>query len=219
MQKTAIFGFLAILAFLFAPAMSLAQNCPAASPTNRTIPTGATAANFSIPKLRSQIISPSTTNPLVLVSSHRGNWEFCPENTLESFHSAWDYGAAAIEMDVRVSAPGQDSNIPMPVSNGMNFLNGEIFLTHDYDLRGEAIDSTALQQSNNVYQLTPTQLRARQMVDRHGKLVKDSSGTGLVMHSFIDLLNSYYQRAFSLGNDAVIAAGTSPGAGGSTVPN
>jgi hypothetical protein len=130
---------------------------------------------------------------LVVLISHRGNWEYCPENTLEAFQSAWDIGAEGAEMDVRVSAPGADH------TTGHNYPVGEVFLSHDWDLRGEAPDSDLAQPTSNViYSLTPDQLRSRKMVDRHGKPLLDSNDAPLHLPSLTDLLESMYKRATAL---------------------
>lgn len=126
---------------------------------------------------------------LVLVVSHRGNWEYCPENTLESFHSAWDLGAVAIEMDIRLSAAGQDGDVTYP--------KGEAFLSHDFDIRGEAPNPALLGQ-NYIASLPPASLRIRNMADRHGLILKDSSGNHLHLKSLTDLLTSIKERATAL---------------------
>jgi hypothetical protein len=119
---------------------------------------------------------------LVLVIAHRGIWENCPEGTIESYNKALDNEIEAVEMDIRVTSPGTDSS-------GTNWPNGQAFLTHDYDLRGEAPDPSG--GSNNViYNLTPAQVSGRNMVDRHGIPAVDSSQSPIHFRSLKDLLTN-----------------------------
>jgi Glycerophosphoryl diester phosphodiesterase family len=169
--------------------------CPAANPAQR--PSGITPSKWNLTKVLQYLKAPTPQVPgsgLVVLISHRGNWEFCPENTLEAFQSAWDLGVEGAEMDVRVSAPGVDPK------TGVSYPNGEVFLSHDWDIRGEAPSTDfTMPTKNTIYGLTPDQLSSRTMVDRHGKYLVDSSGNSLYLPSFTDLLNSLYQRATSLG--------------------
>lgn len=153
----------------------LAQSCPSASITSARAQSG---SNFSLVKVASELKNPDSD--LVLVTAHRGYWEYCPENTIEAFQAAIDTGIEAVEMDVRLSAAGSDKA-------GKSFSNGEVFLTHDYDLRGEAPGTVGSQQNNLIYTLTPAQLQSRTMVDRRGNNATDDSGAALTFHTFTDL--------------------------------
>ena len=138
---------------------------------------------------------------LVPVVSHRGYWEYCPENTLEAFEAAWDYEAEAIEMDVRLSAPGTDP------ATGANYPDGEVFLTHDFDLRGEAPNTVGQLTNFGFYALTPSEIVQRNMADRHGNILLDSVGNNLHLPTYTQLLQSIYQRAVA---ENGIAPGGSP---------
>jgi len=146
-----------------------------------------------------QIKTPDVTpgSGLVLVFAHRGYWEFCPENSLEAFQAAWDSGAEGIEMDVRLSASGADS--VTPAHGGEAYSFGEAFVSHDYDLRGQAPDPNANAstpaEENEIYNLEPMTLRSRRLIDRHAKPILDSTNQPLLFHSFTELLTSYVQRA------------------------
>jgi Glycerophosphoryl diester phosphodiesterase family len=170
--------------------------CPNNNPAQR--PANITPSGWNVSKILHYMRFPTgyAQNGLIVLISHRGNWEFCPENTLESFQSSWDIGAQGAEMDVRLSAPGSD-----PLNNNANYPNGEVFLSHDWDLRGEAPNppSPNSQASDFIYSLTPAQLEARNMSDRHGKVLKDSLGNYLHLASFTQLLQSMVQRASSQG--------------------
>jgi len=141
--------------------------CPAATITSTR---AAAASIFNLSKIRSytalsasyNVLSGSNFN-LVAMVAHRGVWEFCPENTLEAYEAALDLGAEAVEMDIRPSAPGYNSN------EGVNYPNGEMFLTHDYDLRGESPDLDNINPQNVIYTATPDSLTGRAMVDRNGR--------------------------------------------------
>jgi hypothetical protein len=102
MPRFLVLAFLALS--LSITAYGSESNCPAASPAKR--PNGAQPAKWNLSKILTQMVHPVTG--LVLVTAHRGNWEYCPENTLEAFQSSWDMTAEAAEMDVRLSAPGRD---------------------------------------------------------------------------------------------------------------
>jgi Glycerophosphoryl diester phosphodiesterase family len=174
----------AVTLFVAMAAVAQTSNCPNNSPTNR--PAGAVPSQWNLKALLQYMVSPASD--LVPVVSHRGNWEYCPENTLEAFQSAWDLTAEAAEMDVRVSAPGMDPY------TGVNYPNGEVFLSHDFDMRGEA-PNTLNQPTNFIYSLTPDQLVARNMADRHGDILKDSLGNYLHLPTFTQNLQSLYDRA------------------------
>lgn len=176
-------------------AVAQSNVCPNNSPSKR--PMDAVPATWNLQKLLQQMVHPQPG--LILVTSHRGNWEYCPENTLESFQSAWDLTAEAAEMDVRVSAPGADPY------TGVNYPNGEVFLSHDFDLRGEA-PNTLNQPTNFIYSLTPSQLAARNMADRHGTILSDSIGNKLHLATFTQLLQSLYDRASAVNGIATSAS-------------
>ncbi len=173
--------------------------CPPATPTGRMPVPGYTSSNFNLSKINKQILTRNTAIPLILVFAHRGYWEKCPENSLEAMQSSWDLGSEGVEMDVRLSGSGEDNN--------QNYPNGEVFLTHDYDLRLEAPNyPVSLGQSSNILlQLSPQQLRARQMVDRYGNLAVDNTPqqAALRLPSFTDLLTSYVARAKTISGGVV----------------
>lgn len=152
-------------------------------------------ANWDLAKVLAVMKTPVPN--LVLVTSHRGNWEFCPENTIESFQAAWDLGAQAVEMDVRVSKPDSANGYP----------NGEVFLSHDFDIRGEALlpTGTAVADTsrNYIYDLTRAELKDRRMVDRRGRRLVDSQGNSLLFRTFSELLDSVVARAKTLPDGVV----------------
>ena len=189
------------------------QGCPPATPTGRATISPYTLSNFNLGKEIDQIVVRNTSTPLVMVVAHRGFWEFVPRNTLEAMQSAWDLGSEGVEMDVRLSGAGTDP------ANGLDYPNGEVFLTHDYDMRGETPNDPSLspaQNTNITLKLTPQELRARFMVDRIGNPAVDSSAqhTPLRIGSFTDLLASYVARAQTISG---VVSGDSPISGYSLV--
>jgi hypothetical protein len=176
------------LATVNAPAQ-VTTNCPASVLTATRANAG---SNYDLLKLRAWAKHPTGTSSsldtdLVLVVAHRGNWEFCPENTLESYEVAADLGADGDEMDLRISATGYDT------SQGKNFPNGEAFLTHDYNLQGEAPGKPG--DINNIYNASPDMVEGRAMVDRHGNPALDATGSVIGFHSLTDLLSNVFTRA------------------------
>jgi hypothetical protein len=106
-------------------------------------------------------------------------------------------GAEAAEMDVRLSAQGHDA---------IYYPNGEVFLTHDWDLRGETLPDPN-QPINVIYALPPSQLRNRNMVDRRGNASVGSDGKALQFHSFTDILQSQLSRVKLIPGGLVAGAG------------
>jgi hypothetical protein len=53
---------------------------------------------------RHQKIAERRSGPIVII--HRGAWAFAPENTLEAYAAAMDYGADGCEIDIRRTADG-----------------------------------------------------------------------------------------------------------------
>jgi hypothetical protein len=53
---------------------------------------------------RHRKIARRRVGPVVIV--HRGAWAFAPENTLEAYSAAMDYGADGCEIDIRRTADG-----------------------------------------------------------------------------------------------------------------
>ena len=205
-------GFAIALPLLLATAVSFAQTITAKSCPAYTVgirPSGALTPNFDLIKLRNWIKNPvptattsvpnpnSTNTDLVILSPHRGYWQFCPEDTLEAYMAAIDKGPEMIEMDVRITAPGVDStynpNLDGSGTTGQYFANGESFLTHDYDLRGEAPDPNGT--NNVIYLSTPDQLQGRAMVDRYGNPAYDSSNDKITFHRLTDLLKLILRQA------------------------
>jgi glycerophosphoryl diester phosphodiesterase len=113
-------------------------------------------ATWGVAKIIQEIRRPH--HDLVIVTAHRGSWEYCPENTIEGAMLAMDKQAEAVELDIRVSSDG----VP--------------YLTHDYDLRGEAkLDQPPVESTNNlIYALASSALHRRWKVngasDRKGLL-------------------------------------------------
>ncbi len=193
--------------------------CPAATITSAR---AAAASTFSLGKIRQytqlnanfNVTSGSTFN-LVAMVAHRGVWEFCPENTLEAYEAALDLGAEAVEMDIRLSAPGFNS------TEGVNYPNGKMFLTHDYDLRGEGPDLDNTNPQNVIYSATPESLVGRPMVDRAGRPAYANNcipvpvpvtpgcttTTPVVLHSLTDLLAHILAKARANSSAIVSGAG------------
>lgn len=194
--------------------------CPAATITDARV---AQAATFNLSEIRQytqlnsnyNVTSGSAFNYVSMVA-HRGIWEFCPESTMESYEAALDSGVEGVEMDFRLSAPGFDP------SSGINYPNGEMFLTHDISLRGEAPDVDNTNPQNVIYSATPESLAGRPMVDRAGRPAYANScvpvpvpvtpgcsnpTTPIVLHSLTDLLTHILAKARA--NSSTI----SPGAG------
>jgi hypothetical protein len=217
-----ILGSFFVLAVLLAPMTLAAQItpvstvCPPYAVTNTRLNANPNNNQNDLLKVRAWAKRPvqsgaadSTNTDLVLLVAHRGIWEFCPENTLEAYEVAADAGADGIEMDLRPSGAGNDAA-------GVNWPYGEIFLTHDYDLRGEAPGGDGSFQQNNIYYATPAQLQlssshnktrmtsqgvpvpwpqGRSMVDRHGNPALDASGSGIQFWTLTDMLYQLYARA------------------------
>jgi hypothetical protein len=114
---------------------------------------------------------------LVIVTAHRGSWEYCPENSIEGVLDAMDKKAESIEVDVRVNA------------------EGKAFLTHDWDLRGEALNVVGSRNNNNIYALGSNGLENRLKPDRYGNPATDQAGNPLYFQSFSKLLQVYLDRA------------------------
>jgi glycerophosphoryl diester phosphodiesterase len=62
-----------------------------------------------------------------MIQAHRGASSYCPENTLEAFSKAVEYGADCIELDVHLSKDGEivvahDAQLDR-VSNGTGYIN------------------------------------------------------------------------------------------------
>ncbi|NYF80857.1 glycerophosphodiester phosphodiesterase [Granulicella arctica] len=182
-MKLSLRYLLAIASIILTSSFPLYGQCPSAAITTARAQSG---SNYNLNHIATEFKNPHSD--LALITAHRGYWEYCPESTIEGFQAAIDYGIEEVEMDVRVSAPGSDSN-------GKSYPNGEIFLTHDWDLRGEAPGPLGVQADNNLYTLKPSQIESRTMVDRHGIASIDSAGEAVTMHSFTDLLTSYVARA------------------------
>jgi hypothetical protein len=193
--------------------------CPASTLTSARVAAG---GSFNLAKIRQytqlnssfNVTSGSAFNYVSMVA-HRGIWEFCPESTLESYEAALDLGVEGVEMDFRLSAPGLNP------SEGVDYPNGEMFLSHDISLRGEAPDLDNINPQNVIYAATPASLSNRPMVDRNGRPayanncvpvpVPVTSGctatTPIVLHSLTDLLTHIVAKARANGTVIIPGAG------------
>ncbi len=181
------------------PARTITQS-RAAMGTNNSLQATRNWAQHPVPSGASN----SLGTDLVLLIAHRGEWQYCPENTIEAYEASVDEGADGVEMDLRISYPGTDTD-------GTSYPNGEVFLTHDYDLRGEAPDPAVQDVSgcgttNIVYCASPASLHERGMVDRKGNAAFDSNGNPILFRSLKDLLNNIYLRA-QMANGAFVLGG------------
>ncbi len=200
--------------FLFGLAVGTAQItlaqqrlafCPSATLTDARV---AAASTFDLTKIRQYTKLSSAFNvtsgaafDYIALVTHRGNWEFCPESTIEGYEAALDAGVEAVEVDLRLSAPGFNP------SEGTNYQNGEMFLSHDISLRGEAPDLDNNQPQNVLYAATPVEMVGRPMVDRAGNpAYVDSGSTPVLFHSLTDLLTHIVAKARK--NSATILPGS-----------
>jgi hypothetical protein len=193
--------------------------CPAATITAAR---AAAAATFNLASIRQYTqldgnfnLNSGTNFNYVSMVAHRGVWEFCPESTIESYEAALDLGVEGVEMDFRLSAPGFDP------SQGINYPNGEMFLTHDISLRGEAPDVDNTNPQNVIYESTPESLAGRPMVDRAGRPAYANgcipvpvpvtsacpATTPILLHSLTDLLTHILAKAQANGGAIVTGAG------------
>jgi hypothetical protein len=145
----------------------------------------ADGAAWDLEKIHDLLRAPTltTSNKLILVTAHRGAWEYCPENSIQGAMLAMDKAGGQlelIEMDVRVTADGHP------------------YLTHDWDLRGEALNPVTTQPTgNNIYQLqaSEAQLGRRIKPDRYGKYGFDDKGQIIQFQDLGAFLDKYVQRA------------------------
>jgi hypothetical protein len=108
-----------------------------------------TPSTYNIQKVRNLLTyqTPSdygNGSRLMLVSAHRGFWQYAPENSLRAFYAAVAAGSEIVEIDVRVSS----DNVPI--------------MMHDDDI-ARTTTGTGLAEGNSVAQFQSFQLR-----DRHG---------------------------------------------------
>jgi glycerophosphoryl diester phosphodiesterase len=197
-RQSCLFAGLLLLASTLCASLTLAQNpegpaagapnpnCPAATITSTRAAAG---SNWNLSAVVNQLKQPA--KDLVMVAAHRGLWQYCPENTIESMLSSFDNKVVAVEMDVRLSKPNT------------SYPKGEAYLTHDYDLRGEVPDGSTGPANNYIYTRTPDQLLGYGMHDRFGMDAFDSQGTRITFHSLTDLLTAYYSWASQLPNGVV----------------
>ena len=85
----------------------------------------------------------------IMVASHRADWQFAPENSLESLKNAIRFGADIIETDVRMTK------------------DGHIVIMHDY-----AVDRTT-NGSGYIGDLTLDDIRALRLRDNIGAMARD----------------------------------------------
>ena len=229
MKSLRSFPLSMLMLVILVPAAGVARNasaqsaatpyCPAATITPAR---AAAAATFSLSKIREytqlnsnyNVTSGSGFNYVSMVA-HRGIWEFCPESTLESYEAALDLGVEGVEMDFRLSAPGFNP------SEGVDYPNGEMFLTHDISLRGEAPDLDNVNPQNVIYAAAPESLSNRPMVDRNGRPAYANNcvpvpvpatsactaTTPIVLHSLTYLLTHILAKARANGATIVTGGG------------
>jgi Glycerophosphoryl diester phosphodiesterase family len=172
LNRQLVWTLFATFALLLGSAQVHAQEGGTCDATRSGYPT--VGANYNLSKLVGTLKTPPNPLSLILVTAHRGNWQYCPENSIEAFYSALALNAEAAEMDVRLT---QDN---------------ECILTHDYNTRGEFPNNPPGTQGNFfIPSLLESSLRGLPMVDRFGYPAADSMGNDVVELTFADLLDAY----------------------------
>ncbi|MBT9333126.1 glycerophosphodiester phosphodiesterase [Paracidobacterium acidisoli] len=154
-----------------------------------TNPRARDGSDWDLVKLQREMQRPVDRENLILVTAHRGDWDICPENTIEGAMMAMDQKLELVELDVRVTTDG----IP--------------YLTHDWDLRGEALNANRDEATeNNIYKIESGTLAAENRVkpDRHGYPGK-SGGDDRTIHfqTFRQFLETYLDRVQRLDHGVV----------------
>ncbi len=85
--------------------------------------------------------------------AHRGASGFCPENTIEAFHKAFDLGCNGIELDVHLSADGEILVIHDDTINRTTTGNGLVQAITLTELRASGI--TQIPTLEEVIAITP----------------------------------------------------------------
>lgn len=171
-------------ALLLAPShLAFADPCPDLTLTAQRVSQGSA---WDVEKVIGEIRHPH--HDLVIVTAHRGSWEYCPENTIEGAMLAMDKEAEAVELDVRISSDG----VP--------------YLTHDYDLRGEAKpgDPPPEPSDNLIYALASRALDTRWKVDRYGEFGTTSPGGKRIRFETLDAFFGVYIARARLIEDGIV---------------
>jgi glycerophosphoryl diester phosphodiesterase len=178
--RTPHVNWVILIFMLMTPVAVLGQRpCPSLAMTGDRARLG---SSWSLAAVQNEMQRPVHRESLILVTAHRGGWDYCPENTIEGAMVAMDDKLEVIELDVRVSKDGSS------------------FLTHDWDLRGEALNKELSSPTeNNIYKLDAqsSKLNLRFKPDRYGQKGYTGSGTtkrAIFFQSFREFLDHYLAR-------------------------